>query len=179
MLGVDVATAANMLRRKQAAGNTVSKSVDLLGLDRRKFYRRLARKVEIKEFVSSNPSVVGMLTRLRANGIKVVLHTNSGSELAKKTLNALGIGRDCFDLLVTSDDTEPKPSLMGYRFILRVMRARAREAVYVGDRFGVEVEPAKRLGMKTVLVGKAKQAPRGIDYAVARPEKVEDLLGTE
>ncbi len=178
MLSVDVATAANLLREKQAAGKTVSKSVELLGLDRRDFYRRLARKVKIKEFVSPNPRVIGMLRRLRANGIKVVLHTNSGSELAKKMLNTLGIGRDCYDLLVTSDDTEPKPSLAGYRFILRATRARAREVVYVGDRFKVEVEPAKRLGMKTVLVGKVKKEAQWADYVVTRPEKVEELLGT-
>lgn len=176
MLGVDVATAANLLRKKQAAGKTVSKSVELLGLDRREFYGRLAREVKIEEFVSPNPRVVGMLKRLRKRGIKVVLHTNSGSELAKKTLNTLRVSHNCFDLLVTSDDTEPKPSLAGYRFILSATRARAREAVYVGDRFEVEIEPAKRLGMRTILVGRANKKAQRADRAVTRPEKVEELL---
>jgi HAD superfamily hydrolase (TIGR01509 family) len=178
MLGVDVATAARLLRKKQTDGNTVSKSVKLLGLDRQEFYIRLARNAKIKEFVSPNPRVLGMMKQLRAKGIKVALHTNSGKELAKKTLGALGIGRDCYDLLVTSDDTEPKPSPAGYRFILHAMGAKPAEAVYVGDRFEVEIEPAKRIGMRTVLVGKANRANQ-VDYVVARPEKVEEILRME
>jgi len=175
MMSLDVSSAHRLLMEKIAEHTTVSKSVTLLGLDRGEFYIRLARRVEVKKFVSPNPRVTAMLKRLRARSHIVVLHTNSGRDLARITLDALGMDDSCYDLIITSDDKEPKPSEEGYLHILAMTNAKPEEAIYVGDRFQVEVAPAKKLGMKTIFVGETSSA-READYTVNSVEEIENIV---
>ncbi|MEM4765858.1 MAG: HAD hydrolase-like protein, partial [Nitrososphaerota archaeon] len=47
---------------------------------------------------------------------------------------------------------EPKPMPDGYLKIVELLGISPSEILYVGDRWRVELETAKRLGMKTALV---------------------------
>lgn len=152
-LGVSREEALRRLREAKRRRMTVSYSIEELGLDRHAFYRELARRVDPSLHISPRPALREGLSILRARGVKVAAHTNSGRELALKVLSSLGLEESDFDLLITSDEADPKPSPSGYSLILERLGCRPSEAVYVGDRPVVELRPAKLMGMRTIQVG--------------------------
>lgn len=164
LLGISKEEARARLQEKKRIFKTVSKSVEALGVDRRDLFNRLAERLEIEKHIPRRPDVAKSLRTLRERGVKVVLHTNSGRKLAERILNSLGVDSSCYDMLVTSDEVEPKPSQDGYRYILEKTGAEPWEAVYVGDRYEVEIKPAEEIGMKTIIVGEGKY--EDVTYAV-------------
>lgn len=131
---------------------TVSRSVEMMGINRSKFYDRLAEVASPEKFIRPSPAVAEMLRNIRRRGVVVGLHTNSGRRLALKVLSCLGVGEECYDFMVSSDDAEPKPDLSGYVVLLSKAGVKAFESLYVGDRCEVELAQAKKLGMQTALV---------------------------
>jgi len=72
--------------------------------------------------------------------------------------------------------TSPNPHLEGYTFILKRLKIHDTQRVlYVGDRFDVELEPARRLGMQTVIVGSRAKALKA-DFAIDRVEDIFSIL---
>lgn len=165
MLGASYETAARLLTNKKKFTKTVSGAVEMLGLDRGEFYERLASRVDVEQHIRPDPRLPEFLKSLRRRGFRVALHTNSGRRLAAKVLNALGVDEKAYDLLVTSDDSPPKPLPEGYQKILTHFGVQSHEAIYVGDRYEVELLPARRLGMRTALIGKAG-SPVQSDYVL-------------
>jgi len=172
MLKVSPAEAGSRLLEKKRVVKTVSRSVELLGLNRHEFYRRLVKRVEVDKFICPRPEIAEMLRRLRGMGLKVVLHTNSGRPLAEKVLQTLKVDGTCFDFLLTSDEAAPKPSPQGYLSIVERLGLEPRDILYVGDRLEVEVSPAKTLGMRTALVGGPKHVEK-VDLHLSSVEEVE------
>ena len=132
LLGVSKEEAGRRLLEKKKMFKTVSRSVEALGVNRRVLFNRLAERMEVEKYIHRRPDLAQALRRLRETGVKVVLHTNSGRRLAERILSSLGVDDTCYDLLVTSDEAEPKPSRDGYRYILEKTGARPEEALYVG-----------------------------------------------
>jgi len=155
MLGVGRDEAFKQLYEKKQQVKTVSRSVELLGLNRHQFYEKLADVVEVERYIRPAPETSKTLMKIRSLGVFVGLHTNSGKKLALKVLSQLGITPECYDTLVTSDDAEPKPNPSGYLLLLEKADVKPHEALYVGDRCEVELKPAHDSGMDTALVGKS------------------------
>ena len=133
---------------------TISMGLKLLGIDRHRFYEVVVEKVEPCKYIRPRPELKKLLANLKAKKIKVGCHTNSSRKLAKKVLKCLGLSLNDFDLVITCDDAEPKPSEEGYLTVMKILGLKPDEILYVGDRWEVEIEPAKRLGMKTALVSR-------------------------
>ncbi|MCS7129183.1 MAG: HAD family hydrolase, partial [Candidatus Caldarchaeum sp.] len=70
---------------------TVSRSVEMMGINRSKFYDRLAEVASPEKFIVPSPTVAEMLRNIRRRGVVVGLHTNSGRRLALKVLSCLGV----------------------------------------------------------------------------------------
>jgi HAD superfamily hydrolase (TIGR01509 family) len=153
MLGVGMDEAFRKLDEKKRVVKTVSRSVELLGLNRHEFYERLGEVVGVDRYIKPAPEITSMMRELRGRGVVVGLHTNSGRKLASKVLNQLGVDPHCYDFIVTSDDAEPKPDHSGYMLLLEKARVNPGEALYVGDRCEVELKPAYEIGMDTAMVG--------------------------
>ncbi|OGG28396.1 hypothetical protein A3A64_03580 [Candidatus Gottesmanbacteria bacterium RIFCSPLOWO2_01_FULL_48_11] len=71
----------------------------------------------------------------------------------KKALDVLGVPAETFEEMVTAETvgiTKPHPE--GFRYILRKTGLPAEQHLMIGDREGVDLVPAKALGMKTCLV---------------------------
>ncbi|MEM1945938.1 MAG: HAD family hydrolase [Candidatus Caldarchaeum sp.] len=152
MLGLARPEAFKRLMEVKEKVKTVSRSVEVLGLERGRFYDRLADVADVKKYIHPSAAVVGLLRNLRRKGVVIGLHTNSGRKLAGKVLECLGVDRQCYDFIVTSDDAEPKPDPSGYMLLLEKAGVNASDALYVGDRCDVELAPAKKLGMYTAAV---------------------------
>ena len=158
LMGVDLRRAELIFHSVKNRVKTVSMGLELLGIDRRRFYEAVVERVEPCKYIRPRPELKELLSHLRARDIKVGCHTNSSRRLAEMVLRCLGLGLEDFDLVITCDDAEPKPSEDGYLAAMKILGLRPDEILYVGDRWEVEVEPAKRLGMRTALVS---QKPHG------------------
>lgn len=176
ILGISFEEAKRLLEAEKKSSLTVSSSITRLGIDRRQFYSQLAEKIDPSKFITPEYAIAKKIRILRAKGLKVAAHTNSGTQLAKKVLNAIGLQPEDFDIVLTSDEAEPKPDPAGYVLITNKLGVAPDEAIYVGDRAIVELKTAKMLGMTTILIGNRKSI--WADYTVSTIHEALELIDT-
>jgi HAD superfamily hydrolase (TIGR01549 family) len=79
--------------------------------------------------------------------------TNGVIEQTEKAIHALGLSPTQFKEIVTSEQTGVnKPNAAGFLYIMGKTGKPAQEHLMIGDRDLVDIEPAKKLGMKTCFV---------------------------
>ncbi len=164
MLGISADEARRRLESEKRCSLTVSSSITRLGLNRKHFYSLLAERIDPSRFINRDPIVVEQIRSLRTRGVRVAAHTNSGTILTSKVLDAIGLKIKDFDFVMTSDEAEPKPAPDGYLRIVDRASVSPEETIYVGDRPLVELKTAKILGMTTILVGQRRS--NWADYSV-------------
>lgn len=175
MLNCSRSEASVKLRELRKEVTSISWSVIKLGISLKDFYDRLSGMVDPSAYLSDAADVRSILVRLKEIGVKVAAHTNAGKSLAMKVLSALKIDPSVFDVVVTSDDALPKPSADGYIKILKEASVEPQDALYVGDRYDIDIKTAHELGMKTILVGKRIET-EGVDFFVDNILKVERIV---
>jgi HAD superfamily hydrolase (TIGR01549 family) len=101
--------------------------------------------------------------------------TNGVIEQTKKAICTLGLLPEQFTEIVTSEQTGVnKPNPAGFLYIMNITGQRASEHVMIGDRDLVDIEPAKKLGMKTCFVwGESQIADVSIPTVYDVPEIIE------
>ena len=83
----------------------------------------------------------------------ISLFTNDRLGNAEKTLSVVGVDIKWFTHVISGDDiAKRKPALDGFHLMIERSGLPASQILYVGDRAGVDIEPAKLVGMKTCLV---------------------------
>ena len=96
------------------------------------------------------PNVRETLEEIRRRGFQIGIISDAFSTEAKRRLDKTDL-RTYFDLIVTCDLTgQKKPSSAPFRFALHEMNAETSEVVLIGDSPNRDMEPAGKLGMKTV-----------------------------
>jgi HAD superfamily hydrolase (TIGR01509 family) len=138
-------------RRKQLG--TLTRTIQSLGIDRNAFFDAMAARIEPSDHISVDPMVHSVLKTLRERGFKVGLVSN-GRPLVLKILDAIGLDRSLFDVIITSTEAEPKPSPQPFLLAMKCIGCDASEVVYVGDREYAEIRPARRFGLRTVLLNR-------------------------
>ncbi|MDD5295838.1 MAG: pyrimidine 5'-nucleotidase [Rhodocyclaceae bacterium] len=95
-----------------------------------------------------------------------ILFSNAPAHYAEDVLAAMGVRRQ-FDAVFAIEHARlaPKPGLAGFLRLLRKYRLNPAHCVMVEDT-AVNLRPARRLGMKTVLVGKPPRVPAWVDARV-------------
>ena len=154
LLSITAREADELLREVRARLGSITLGLKELGISRSTFYSALLKRLDPGKHIKPRPELKKLLANLKAKKIKVGCHTNSSRKLAEKVLKCLGLSLKDFDLVITCDDVEPKPSEEGYLTVMKTLGLKPDEILYVGDRWEVEVEPAKKLGMKTALVSR-------------------------
>lgn len=126
------------------------------------------------------PAMVLEIQRLRHSlqslpGRKLVF-TNAPLNYALRVLKLLGL-EDIFETVfsVESSRFHPKPSVRGFRGLLRMVRARPVDCVMVEDNLPA-LMTAKRLGMKTVYVTRTLGKPIYVDRRIS---SVTELIRTK
>jgi len=133
------------------------------GVDPHHFLWHTHQFPELHGMVLAHPALKATLRRLPG---RKILFSNSPQHYAHAVLRALRIGR-FFDDVFTIEHTgfRPKPDIAGFRRLLRRHRLHPRRCVMVED--AVEnLATAKRLGMRTVLVGRTGNKPAFVDLAL-------------
>lgn len=102
------------------------------------------------------------LLRRRLPGKKIIF-SNAPLHYSGAVLELMGIA-DCFDAHYSVERVRfhPKPDPQGFRLLLRAERLDPRHCVMVEDSLA-NLETAKKLGMKTVLVSASLRRPPCVD----------------
>lgn len=112
---------------------------------------------------------------LRSRGLRAALqrlpgrklvYSNAPAHYTAKVLDLLGIA-DLFDRVFTIEHAayRPKPDAYGYRRLFRRMGLLPSNCIMVEDS-AENLKTARRLGMKTVLVGPLPRRPGCVDLSV-------------
>jgi putative hydrolase of the HAD superfamily len=112
-------------------------------------YLTFVHDFAVTDYLQPNPALDHMLAQIPA---EKVIFTNANAEYAWRILQALGVSHHfsrIFDIAAV--DYINKPDEAAYRRVLAALQARPEECVIVED-IARNLEPAKRLGMITVLV---------------------------
>jgi putative hydrolase of the HAD superfamily len=119
--------------------------------------------------VVADRAALAAVGRLRG---RKILFSNAPAHYVHAILGLLGIG-SIFDAVYAIEHVryQPKPSLEGFRRLLRAERIVARRAVMVDDSLP-NLRAARRLGMRTVWVSRFPRAP---SYVLAKVSSVRQL----
>ncbi len=150
--------------------------------------KRLLKRM-VEAFYSYKPrklkpykSALEVLTKLKKVGVKLGLLTDGNPELQRFKLKALGV-EDYFDAMVVTDEfgrSFRKPHPKGFREILRQLRVKPSEAVYVGDNPYKDFGGGKSIGMLTirVLTGEYRRVKNGgADLTIRSLKQLPKILG--
>ena len=126
------------------------------------------KRISTKKFAKSwtsifwpNKELIFLVKKLKKN-YKVGLISNMG-KLHEKYLSQKYKLRDFFPVRVFSYKVKSrKPSSKIFRVILKKLKAKPEEVIFVDDR-NENIKPAKKLGMKTVLFKNNKQTIKEIE----------------
>ena len=172
-LKTDASKAKLRLDEERKRRGTLTGALRVLGVNRSLFFEALAEKIEPLTYLTREPSTISTIDTLKKRGFKVGLVTNNGRKMVEKILSAIGLEASLFDVIITSDDSEPKPSSQPFLFALHKLKCTPDKTVYVGDRMQAELLPAKKLGIRTVLLAR-EGIPQSdqVDAVIARLPEV-------
>lgn len=124
---------------------------------------RLARLAEAEFWkgvrVIRRPGTKHVLKELKRKGYRLAIASDEFyARLAEKMERALGADwKDYFGCVVTPESAKTmKPSGRYYRMIMGKFGIKPSEAVVIGNLWDKDLQPAARLGMRTVLIGGKK-----------------------
>ncbi len=102
--------------------------------------------------INKTPSLVQAMRKL--DQYQHLVNTNSTQASAESKLKKIGFTLDDFKAVVGNMDTVGinKPKLKPFRYMLTLTNGKPNQHVFVGDRYETDLAPAKKVGMRTVLV---------------------------
>ena len=133
------------------------------GTDPAHFLVETHRFDRLHEMMVFERAVHGLLRRLP--GRKIVF-SNAPRHYARAVLSVMGVSRLFEDVVGIEDlDYQPKPGIRAYRSLLHAQRLRPEQCIMLEDS-AVNLRTAKRLGMRTVLVGGGLRTPAYVDVRI-------------
>ena len=158
---------ANRLRKLywDRYGATLTGLVRHHAVDSKDFLKKTHDIGELDSFASRSSRLIRLFRQL--SGKKIVF-SNSPAEYLEQMLRLLGIRHflsEAFSIEATN--MNPKPSMIGYRKLLKTHRLEASRCVMVEDSLS-NLFSARRLGMKTIWVTPELHQPNWVDARVRR-----------
>lgn len=112
----------------------------------------LAEKILKKEnHIKENIKLVSFFSRSKK---KHLILSNSSSGSAKRVLLKLGFNSfdDFLEIIGIDNNDQPKPSIESLEKILSKHSIRPNKCLMIGDSVKSDINPAKKVGMKTILI---------------------------
>ena len=130
------------------------------GTDPHHFLLHTHRFPQLERMVIREPALRHVLRRLP--GRKLVF-SNAPQHYVEAVLDILDIRR-CFDGVCSIEQMRfrPKPGIQGFLHLIRDHRLNPTRCIMVEDSPG-NLKTAKRLGMRTVLIGDSPRSPAWVD----------------
>ena len=153
---------ANRLRKLywDQYGATMTGLVRHHDIDAEHFLEKTHDIGDLSGFIYRSSRLMQLLRNISG---KKFIFSNSPAAYLKEMLKLLGIGRYMTDAFsIESTNMNPKPSVIGFRKLLKNHNLNASQCVMVEDSL-VNLVTAKRLGMKTVWVARNSKRMSWID----------------
>ncbi|MCA1812175.1 MAG: HAD family hydrolase [Halobacteriales archaeon] len=115
------------------------------------------------------PGAVEALAAARKAGARTALLTNGPGHVQRPKVEQFGLAARVDFVGITGEFGHWKPSPEAFLHVLGKLGVAAEEAVMVGDSLDFDIEPARRLGMRTVWVDPAAGAHPSADLVVPAP----------
>lgn len=130
-----------------------TKTLDELGLKGAKFFLNLWVEMSLEKYIKNNPQLVKIFSQVKFPSQAMLTNSNSRENIKRK-LELIGLSSDHFDFIITSVEVGfNKPSPKIFEELIRRSRLKPNEIIYVGDRERMDIIPAKKLGMRTCMIG--------------------------
>ncbi|MCL6431713.1 MAG: HAD family hydrolase [Anaerolineae bacterium] len=152
------------LRLQETTGRSPSTTqvlVALTGARLDEWAAFLAARVDPGRFL--NPADYGWLRSLLSElheHYRLAIITNNNRALAERILRLLGI-RHLFEVVLTTTESgrlKPDPTL--YHQVARMLGVSPQACLAIGDRLAVDIIPARRAGLRAVLVRRPEDLRR-------------------
>jgi HAD superfamily hydrolase (TIGR01549 family) len=116
------------------------------------FWAQARDKMDFASVLKPDAAVTRTLELLKRE-VPISLFTNFNKSKAIELLELLKIPPEVFTHIITGDQLrERKPSPDGFLLAIQKSDLPPEQILYVGDRVGGEILPAKKLGIKTCLL---------------------------
>lgn len=155
-------------RREKYGSNTLT--LESFGLNGEAIFQAVFDKFPIDRFVKKDHKLIKLIDGLKSK-YRLFIITNGTERQVVHKFKLLGLDPADFNPFVCAyDHGWAKPEPAPFLYALEKLKMKPEEVVYVGDRAEVDIEGARAVGMKTILVGGKKGA------ANASCEAVKDIL---
>lgn len=141
----------------------------------RTLVENLTHKDEEMEETALYPDVAPCVRALKARGIKTSIVTTIASWRFEPVLERNDVK---IDFVCTAREAKAvKPNPKSFTTVLDKFGVEPKEAIMVGDDIKTDIEPARMLGMKTVLLRRSQKIDCNIaDHCVSSLAELPDLL---
>ncbi len=138
-------------RRDQYRSNT--QTLNSFGLDGERIFQEVWDAIAVEEYVVPDPDLVSLIKELKGKYRLFLISNGTGAQVERK-LTHLGLDYHDFEpRIYCYDQGWVKPEPAPFLAAMESLNINPEEIVYVGDREDVDIEGAKAVGMKTIMVG--------------------------
>lgn len=157
--------------REELGSNT--KALNKLGVDGQKFFTDVWDQMDLSQYIKPEPKVVEMFEQLRDYRHFLLSNSNRLDQMERK-LGLVGLSLDVFELIVeTTVLGLSKPDQAVYQYALDKLQVSPSQILYVGDREETDIVGAKRVGMRTCLIGSESDLA---DLCLATPHQLVEVF---
>ena len=147
---------AEALKQYEAVYNQLhsnTRTLNHFGINGEAFFISVWQELDLPKYIGPNPKLA-LLFKSHSLPQKQIIFTNTNTqETVANKLAAIGIDPASFDAIYTSIEAgHHKPDPDAFIYVCEQLQLPAEKLVYVGDRERVDIEGAKNVGMKTILV---------------------------
>ena len=161
---------AGLERLRDDCAAVTAEALAVPELDRAMVRRAMLESLELAPFPDAAPA----LRALRGRGLRLVVASNWDCSLPA-WLQGAGLGGLLDGAVSSAVVGEPKPAPAVFRAALALADAAPEEAVHVGDSVENDVEGAHRAGIRSLLVVRGSEPPKGVE-SVSSLEELPSLI---
>lgn len=152
-----------------------TKTLNHFGIDGEGFFISVWLELDLPKYIDPNPDLVELFKNHSLRQQQVIFTNTNTQETVAKKLAVIGLDPANFDAIYTSIEAgHHKPDPEAFLFVSEQLQLPPEKLVYVGDRERVDIEGAKNVGFKTILVHRdvTEEVESVADAVVMGPEKV-------
>jgi len=136
-------------------------------------YFNFVWNLEPSDYITKNPSIREIFYNLEG---KIAILTGAPKVWAKKVLEYLEVYDIVANALFTGEPDIRKPNPLSFQQVLDYFRILPEQAISIGDQESTDIIPAKKLGIKTILLG---SDTKSADFCINKLEDIIPLIRRE
>ncbi len=143
--------AKDLFEAERAKKDSTTQALINLGVGNFRTVWEIQKRIGKVNYLKKDPKLPLLFNKLTKYRHFII--SNSVPEEIETVLSAIGLSASYFERLISVEEAgEPKPSLKPFELLLKLTGLPAEVHVYIGDRERVDIEPAKKMGFKTIMV---------------------------